>query len=295
MEGSVALGALGYRGKTVELGWADSSVTRVIRHQVGPSIWVDGPLPEGPCEIRIAFLAEAYHGAGVIHREASNLGALGVRGVRGVERREDRASGNAVGADDERDFEDGGAFEGDWVVTVDGGLSLANERSAPRVPVELLGTYYLRPPSLGVPMRVIDVSVSGLALSPVAGESPEIAERRMISFSLEGREIKTVIEVVAIEADVWRGRFLRLRASDEEAIAGFVLARQVADRQALSLAEIRAVSTLDAVGRRGAPLLERVELEANTLTIVAGAHEVILPVVPRLLEQGDRCSWLAGR
>lgn len=294
MEGSVALGAVGYRGKVVELGWGDSPVARVIRHQKGQSIWVDGPLPEGPCEVRIAFLSEAYHGVGVIHREVAGLGDSGMSGGRGFDGHNE-ALDKIVGACDDRDLADSGALEGDWIVTVDGVLSLTNERFAPRVPVDLPGVYYLRPPSLGVPMRVIDVSVLGLALSPVAGESPEIADRRMISFSLEGREIKTVIEVVAVEVDVWRGRFLRLSASDEETLAGFVLARQVAERQALSLMEIRAVSTLDVVGRRGAPLLERVQLEANTLTIAAGDHEVTLPITPRLLDQRDRCRWLVGR
>ncbi len=165
-------------------------------------------------------------------------------------------------------------------VVVDGGFVPLNDRSAPRVVVDLNGTYYLRPPMVGVPMEIVDLSVSGLAFLPMLDLTPKLFERRMISFALEGREIRTVIELVGVEPQVLRGRFLRLSVSDEEAIAGFVMARQVAERHKLSMLEVRTPSALDVVARRRYPLIEGVVVHEHALELSARGIQVEMQLPP---------------
>ena len=165
-------------------------------------------------------------------------------------------------------------------VVIDGGFVPLNDRSAPRVAVDLNGTYYLRPPMVGVPMEIVDLSVSGLAFLPMLDLAPKLFERRMISFALEGREIRTVIELVGVEPQVFRGRFLRLSVSDEEAIAGYVMARQVAERHRLSMLEIRTPSALDVAARRRYPLLEGVVVHEHALELSARGIQVEMQLPP---------------
>jgi hypothetical protein len=167
-------------------------------------------------------------------------------------------------------------------VVVEADFVPINIRSAPRVNVSLAGTYYLRPPSVGIPMEIVDLSVSGVAISPILNEDPSPGQRRMISFGLNDREIKTVIELVAIEADRWRARFLKLALSDEDAIAGFVMGRQVHRRNALSALEVRTSSSLDLETRLEFPLIESIDWTLNACTLGAGSVSgtVIVPSSP---------------
>lgn len=166
------------------------------------------------------------------------------------------------------------SFDRGCEVVIDGGFVPLNDRSAPRVMVNLNGTYYLRPPMVGVPMEIVDLSVSGLALLPMHDLAPRLSERRMISFSLEGREIRTVFELIASQPQLLRGRFLRLSVSDEEAIAGYVMARQIAERQGLSMLEVRTPSALDVAARRRYPLLEGVVVHEHALELSARGIQV---------------------
>ena len=172
------------------------------------------------------------------------------------------------------------SFDRGCEVVIDGGFVPLNDRSAPRVVVDLNGTYYLRPPMVGVPMEVVDLSVSGLAFLPMLDLAPKLVERRMISFVLEGREVRTVIELVGVEPQVLRGRFLRLSVSDEEAIAGYVMARQVAERHGLSMLEVRTPSALDIAARRRYPLLEGVVVHEHALELSARGIQVEMQLPP---------------
>ena len=172
------------------------------------------------------------------------------------------------------------SFDRGCEVVIDGGFTPLNDRSAPRVMVNLNGTYYLRPPMVGVPMEIVDLSVSGLALLPMHDLAPRLFERRMISFSLEGRKIRTVIELVGVEPQLLRGRFLRLSVSDEEAIAGYVMARQVAERQGLSMLEVRTPSALDVAARRRYPLVEGVVVHEHALELSARGNQIEMQLPP---------------
>ena len=179
-------------------------------------------------------------------------------------------------------------------VVVDDGFSHLNDRSAPRVSVDLNGTYYLRPPTAGVPIEIVDLSVSGLAILPTAVVAPQPFERRMISFVLEGRQIKTVVELVGVEPRVLRGRFMKLSVSDEEAIAGYVMARQVAERHALSLLEVRTPSALDVLARRRYPLLDGVFIHEHAIELSARGIEAQLQLPSPLTERDRLATALAS-
>jgi hypothetical protein len=162
------------------------------------------------------------------------------------------------------------------VVVIEEGFRSTNARSAPRVTVELAGTYYIRPPTLGVPMRVVDISVSGLVIEPVDGQRPKMDEHRMCGFGVEGREIKAIIEFVEITDELWRARFVKLGLSDEEAIASLVLSRQLSQRRQLSPLEVRTLSSLDVEDRLRYPLVERIDVGTSEITFVAHGGEVVI-------------------
>jgi hypothetical protein len=233
-----------YPGKRIELRRDEAVVGSMVVAIHGEQILVEGSLAEGECEVMVVFFAERYCAKGTVVRSVGRVC-------------------------------DGGEPVASFVV-VEEGFALVNARSALRVAATLTGTYYLRPPALGVPCEVVDISVAGVALDPIAGESVDVGSRKMVSFDLKGREIRTVIEVVAVEPQRWRARFLKLGLSDEDAIASFIMATQVAKRQSLSSVEIRTSSSLDAVARLRYPVLEAARVATSTLTLSAGGQNVSL-------------------
>jgi hypothetical protein len=169
-----------------------------------------------------------------------------------------------------------------------------NVRSAPRVDVSLIGTYYLRPPSVGIPMEILDLSISGVAISPMPDLRPSPRQRQMISFHLGDREIKAVIEMVTTEADRWRARFCKLALSDEDAIARFVMSRQLERRSVLSALEIRTPSSLDLQTRLEFPLIESISWTEDTCTLWAGSVSATVMVPPSARVERDRIGSLVG-
>lgn|GEM_PF-3695637 len=153
-----------------------------------------------------------------------------------------------------------------------------NVRSAPRIPVDLGGTYLLRPPHLGVPLRIVDIATTGLAIVPIRGQQPRIGDRRMIAFDINGREVKSVIEFVSLDPNLWRARFLKLALSDEDAIARLVIDRQVQRRHRLSTLEVSTPSSLDVETRFEYPLVDSIEWTDATCTLAAGTTSVTLGV-----------------
>ncbi len=171
-----------------------------------------------------------------------------------------------------------------------------NARSAPRVAVDLAGTYYLRPPAVGVPMRVVDISISGLAIEPITGQQPARDELRMCSFGIGGREIKAVVAFVEITQELWRASFVKLGLSDEEAIAALVLHHQLSKRKQLSSLEVGVVSPLDLEDRLRYPLIERIDLGPSEVTYATSGVEVVVAnTSPEPLAAGeftDLVGWL---
>lgn len=179
-------------------------------------------------------------------------------------------------------------------VVIESGFVPMNARSAPRVSPTLAGTYYIRPPSVGIPMQVLDLSVTGVAIEPISQQLPSPGQRQMISFHLDGREIKTVIEFVAIEDSLWRARFLKLALSDEDAIAKFVMTHQLDRRKSLSDLEIRAPSSLDLETRLEFPLIESISWSRNACTLRTGSISATVMVPPSLPAARDRIASLVG-
>lgn len=179
-------------------------------------------------------------------------------------------------------------------VVIESGFVPMNARSAPRVSLTLAGTYYTRPPSVGIPMQVLDLSVTGVAIEPISQQLPAPAQRQMISFHLDGREIKTVIEFVAIEDSLWRARFLKLALSDEDAIAKFVMTHQVDRRKSLSDLEFRTPSSLDLETRLDFPLIESISWSSNSCTLRTGSISATVMAPPSLLAARDRIASLIG-
>ncbi|WP_298335945.1 hypothetical protein [Ferrimicrobium sp.] len=169
-----------------------------------------------------------------------------------------------------------------------------NARSAPRVSAVLAGTYYILPPSVGIPMQVLDLSVTGVAIEPISQQLPAPGQRQMISFHLGDREIKTVIEFVAIEDSLWRARFLKLALSDEDAIAKFVMTHQLDRRRSLSDLEIRTPSSLDLETRLEFPLIESISWSSNSCTLRTGSISATVMVPPSLPAARDRIGSLVG-
>jgi hypothetical protein len=153
-----------------------------------------------------------------------------------------------------------------------------NVRSAPRISVDLGGTYLLRPPHIGVPLRIVDIATTGVALVPIGGQQPRVGERRMITFDVNGREVKSVIELVSVDPNLWRARFLKLALSDEDAIARLVIDRQVHRRRRLSSLEVSTPSSLDLETRFEYPLVDSIEWTEATCTLTAGTTSVTLEV-----------------
>ncbi|WP_298344865.1 hypothetical protein [Ferrimicrobium sp.] len=179
-------------------------------------------------------------------------------------------------------------------VVIESGFVPMNARSAPRVNVVLAGTYYTRPPSVGIPMQVLDLSVTGVAIEPIPKQHPLLSQRQMISFHLGDREIKTVIEFVAVEVSLWRARFLKLALSDEDAIAMFVMSRQVDRRKSLSDLEIRTSSSLDLETRLEFPLIESISWSHEACTLRTGSSSATVMVPPSPQTDRDRIVSLVG-
>ena len=237
MEESYPAGRLCYPGKAVELRFGREHLPAHVAAVDESGVRLSERVTGvGGCEVVIIFLGEHYQGRGSV-----------------------------ITGDD-----------GASVVLIEEGFRSTNARSAPRVAVDLAGAYYLRPPTLGVPMRVVDISVSGLVIEPVAGQRPMVDEHRMCGFGVEGREIKAIIEFVEITDELWRARFVKLGLSDEEAIASFVLSRQLSQRRQLSPLEVRTLSSLDVEDRLRYPLVERIDVGATEVTFVAYGGAVVI-------------------
>jgi len=159
---------------------------------------------------------------------------------------------------------------------------LANERGVPRVRVCASGTLYLRPPALGVPIEVIDLSIAGMAMRPTDAVVPGVGQRMMVALTLGDRQIKSVIEFVGLDADRWRGRFLLLGLSDEAAIASYVLRAQIRQRRLMPASEPELASSLDVGERLQYPLVEEIRFDNDSLTLVSERdHEQVpCPSVP---------------
>ena len=235
-----------YPGKSIELRVDGGMVRTTVTGVSANRIAIADSVPSGEVEVMVVFFLERYRAHGVA---GSRLG-----------------EGSSTN-----------------VVVVDGGFSLVNERSSPRVPVTLVGTYYLRPPHLGVPCELVDLSVSGVALNPITGVSASPTDRRMVAFDLVGRQIKAVIEIVTVEPLLWRARFVKLGVSDEQAIAAYLLSHQLAGRRGLSQVEIGTPSSLDVATRLEYPLLEALVLEGASMRLATGEMSVSVPV-PATLE-----------
>jgi len=177
---------------------------------------------------------------------------------------------------------------------LDSGFEALNARSAPRIAVAMVGTYYLRPPTLGVPVQIVDLSITGLAMLPVEGEVASVGQRRMMAFEIDGRLVKTVVEFVSIDAHLWRARFIKLALSDEDAIARLVMDRQVDRRRALSDLEIRTPSTLDAAARWRYPLVEEVSVERGQVRLTVRGVTVVLEAPAPLDEDRGKLGALVG-
>ncbi|MHB8190386.1 MAG: hypothetical protein ACYDHP_08220 [Ferrimicrobium sp.] len=151
-----------------------------------------------------------------------------------------------------------------------------NIRSAPRISVDLDATYYLHPPAIGVPIRICDLSITGVTFTPPDVEAhPQI--RHYISFTLDGRHIRTIVEIVDATAELWRARILAIGAADEAAIAAFTLKIQAGKRHHLDTAELAAISTLDIEDRVRYPLIDSLVSNDTTLTIAAGETTTTIP------------------
>ena len=247
MDEPSSIARLCYPGKVVELRHGDESLLAHVASIDSSALRLSENLPSfGACEVAVVFLGERYLGHARLVTDGDGISVL----------------------------------------VVHDGLRTINVRSAPRVAVDLAGTYYLRPPTLGVPMRVVDISVSGLAILPVTGHDPAIDEHRMCSFGLGDREIKAVVRFVEITEELWRARFVKLGLSDEEAIASLVLSLQVHQRQRLSPLEIQTVSSLDVEDRLRYPLVEDIRVGESEIIFVANGSEVAVarsmqePLVP---------------
>ena len=180
-------------------------------------------------------------------------------------------------------------------VAINGGFYPINLRTGPRAITYLQGVWYLRPPDLGIPMQVVNLSVTGLAILPIDGSTPKLRERRMIGFQLAGRVIKSIVELVEIEQYLWRMQFIKLGLSDEEEIAAFVIRSQVNERRRLSAVERQAHSILDPQARIRFPLIEEAHVGNDSITITAGGGTVALPYVTTRPSQKALIENLAGR
>jgi hypothetical protein len=179
-------------------------------------------------------------------------------------------------------------------VVIETGFVPINARSAPRVEVSLAGTYYLHPPSVGIPMEIRDLSVSGVAISVIPDQHPSPGQRRMISFRLVDRDIKAVIELVAVEADLWRARFCKLALSDEDAIARLVMSSQLERRHKLSDLEIRTSSSLDLETRLEFPLIESISWKDDACTLEVGSLSATVMVPAAAHAERHRIDSLIG-
>jgi len=130
-----------------------------------------------------------------------------------------------------------------------------NARHGPRAPLRAPGTYFLRGLAVGVPMTVLDVSVTGIAVVPI----PEVVDPpgtvRAVAVEVGGRLVRAAAELVERDEDRWRLRFVRLAPGDEAVIARWVFARQVLDRAVLGNAA-DATASLDASAQRAHPAVE---------------------------------------
>jgi hypothetical protein len=180
-------------------------------------------------------------------------------------------------------------------IQIDDGFYPINLRAGARAIVDLSGTWYLRPPALGVPMQIVNLSVSGLAVLPVDGQIPKLRERRMIAFQLGGRMIKAVVELVEIEERLWRLQFIKLGLSDEEEIAGFVIRSQLNERHRLATAETQVYSTLDPHARIRFPLIEEADVANGSISLTAGNITVNLPCISTILSNHALIEKLVGQ
>lgn|GEM_PF-5957782 len=156
----------------------------------------------------------------------------------------------------------------DLLVAAVSGARACNLRQGPRIPVALPATYYVHGLALGLPTRVLDLGVGGLAVAPLEGLDDPEGTLRAVSFELDGRLVRGVVRLVGRESDRWRLAFAFLAAADEAAIARRVLRAQVADRNALGAA-VSFDSSLDATAQRRHPRIV-IERRGATLLVVLG-------------------------
>ncbi len=160
-----------------------------------------------------------------------------------------------------------------WSAEVEESFEEFNLRGNPRVKVSIPATYYLRPPTHGVPVQVVDLSLGGLAISPPHGY-PSLGETTLISFQVGSRMVKLLAEVVACEASCWRMRVTRITSGDEDAIAAWLLALQVGGRRLLPPIELDRQSTMDLESRLRFPLITKAILDGKRFTFGTGSQEI---------------------
>jgi hypothetical protein len=174
-------------------------------------------------------------------------------------------------------------------------LRPSNERAFPRVSVRAQGVLYLKPPALGVPIEILDLSVAGVALRPAEATMPGVGDRRMVAIDLRGRVIKSVIEFVGCDHERWRGRFLHLGLSDEAAIASYVLSEQIRERGSLTTTEAQLSSSLDPGERVRFPLLEGLHIQGEMVMLRSRNDEERVPCPPLAEGLRRKLEALAGR
>lgn len=171
--------------------------------------------------------------------------------------------------------------------TFTGQPSLAKLRGSPRARYGLPGTYYLRPPTHGIPIRILDLAIGGVAITPPETSVPrgEVVE---ISFSLKHRIIRARCRLVAKEPDRWRLAFVKLANADEQAISSTLFEVEVAARKSLSPRELEIQSALDAQDRVRYPLIDASIVEGNRIKLLALDEEACtgpLDAMPNELEE----------
>ncbi len=146
-----------------------------------------------------------------------------------------------------------------WSAEVEERFEEFNLRDNPRITVSLPATYYLRPPTHGVPIRVIDLALGGLAISPPEDRASP-GDTKLISFQVGTRMIKLVTKVVTCEATRWRMQVTQISAGDEDAIAAWLLALQTGGRRLLPPSDLEQQSSMDLDSRLRFPLITRTSL-----------------------------------